>query len=163
MMLKLKTYFTIFVLYEIIAIILLHFSVTCEAMFGFTFCSDSVYKYFVACFAVPAEFLLIVMWIAEIIKRIHHRRSITYKAKSIVKDIVSGVRSKISKNVSSEDLEKIIIATLVAGVKRYSERYQAKKEDVVNAFTDNSENSKTKDEKKIYHVKKSKSKKRRNR
>ena len=65
-MLKAKIYLTIFTLYEIVAVLLLHFPRTCDAMFGAAFCNDHVLKYFIWCFAVPALVFLLAMWINEI-------------------------------------------------------------------------------------------------
>ena len=45
MFLKSKIGLTIFALYEIIAIMLLHCSRTCDAMFGTMFCDDHVFIY----------------------------------------------------------------------------------------------------------------------
>lgn len=123
MMLKLKIYTTVVVLYEIVAVLLLHFPRVCDAMFGVGFCDDRVFKYFIALFAIPAVVLLIIMWINEIVKAAHHRRSLMYKAKSAVKDIVSNVRDKVSENVSTQDLEKLAVAALLASVKKYSHKY----------------------------------------
>ncbi len=123
MMLKLKIYTTILFVYEILAVLLLHCPRTCDSLFGVGFCDDRVFKYFIACFAIPALVFLIVMWIMEIVSRARRRRTLMYKAKSAVKGIVSNVREKVSEKVSSQDLEKLAVAALLAGVKKYSHKY----------------------------------------
>lgn len=123
MFLKSKIYLTVFIVYEILAVLLLHCPRTCDAMFGVGFCDDRVFKYFIACFAIPALVFLIVMWIMEIINKARRRRTVMYKAKSAVKGIVSNIREKVSENVSTQDLEKLAVAALLAGVKKYSHKY----------------------------------------
>ena len=70
MFLKSKIGLTILSLYEIAAVLLLHCPRTCDAMFGAAFCDDHIFKYFVACIAVPLLVFLIAMWIMDIIHRI---------------------------------------------------------------------------------------------
>lgn len=120
MLLKPKICLTVFTLYEILAVILLHCPRTCDALFSGTFCMDSVYKYFIVCFAFPAIVGLIFMWIMHIIDSVRHRHSLMYKARSAVKDIMSNVRDRLSEKVSAKDLEKMIVAALIVGVKNYT-------------------------------------------
>lgn len=122
MMLKLKIYFTIFVVYEIVAVMLMHFPRVCDVIAGAGFCDEAVFKYFIACFAVPAIVFLIVMWIMEIVHGVRHRHSFLYKAKSAVRGIVSNVKDKVSETVSTQDLEKLIVAALLVGVKKYADK-----------------------------------------
>ncbi len=144
MILKLKIYTTAVVLYEIIAVLLLHFPRVCDVMFGAGFCDDRVFKYFIALFAVPALVLLIIMWIMEIVKAAHRRRSLMYKAKSAVKDIVANVRDKVSANVSTQDLEKLAVAAMLASVRKYTHRHPKmahKLDDVLDMDIANGEDS----------------------
>ncbi len=120
MLLRLKICTTVFILYEIVAIILLHCGRTCDAMFGTMFCDDHVFKYFIVCVAVPALAFLIYMWIAEIVHGARHRHSFMYKAKSAVHDVASNIRHHVADNISARDLEKLIIAALILGVKKYT-------------------------------------------
>lgn len=122
-MLKLKICSTIFILYEIVAIILLHCPQTCDAMFSGAFCDDHVFKYFIMCFAVPAIVMLAIMWISEIVHGARRRHSLTYRAKSAVMGVVDNVREKVSEHVSTQDLEKLITAALVLGLKKYANRH----------------------------------------
>lgn len=119
MILSMEIYLTIIILYEIIAVFLLHYKETCYLMFGSLFC-DGTFKYFIACFAIPAVISLVAMWVGRIVCSIRHQHSIMHKAKSAAKRIISGVRSKLSDNLSSDDLEKIIVASFLAGLRRYS-------------------------------------------
>ncbi len=122
MFLKSKIGLTIFALYEIIAIMLLHCSRTCDAMFGTMFCDDHVFKYFVVCVAFPLIVFLIVMWIMEIIKKIRRRHSLLYKAKHVVSDMASNLKDRVSENVSVRDVEKMITAALLLGIKKYADK-----------------------------------------
>lgn len=122
MMLKMKISATIFVLYEIIAVLLLHNAVSCNAMFGMSFCGDSVFKYFIALFAVPAIIGLIVMWIMHIIHAIRRRHSFLYRAQEAFEDVTSSIKKTLRESVSGKDIEKYIVAALAAGVKKYSDR-----------------------------------------
>lgn len=122
MMLKLKIYSTVFVLYEILAVLLLHCPYTCDAMFGASFCNDSVFKYFIALLAVPAVVGLIVMWIMHIIHAIRRRHSFLYRAQEAVEDVAGSIKKTLKESVSSKDIEKYIVAALAAGVKKYSDK-----------------------------------------
>ena len=122
MFLKSKIGLTILSLYEIVAIMLLHCPNTCNAMFGMTFCTDSVFKYFIVCIAVPLIVFLIVMWIMEIIDHIRRRHSFLYKAKHAVKNMADHIRERVSESVSSKDIEKMISAALVLGLRKYANR-----------------------------------------
>lgn len=121
MMLKLKICSTVWVLYEIIAVMMLHCPRTCEAMFSGRFCMDSVYKYFVFCFAVPALVSIIVMWIMSIVHAVRRRRSLLYRAQSAVEDIAESLQRKIRESISGPDLQKYIVGAVLAGVKKYSD------------------------------------------
>lgn len=122
MFLKYKIGLTIFSLYEIIAVLLLHCPRTCDAMFGTAFCDDHVFKYFIVCIAVPLLVFLIVMWIMEIIHGVRRRRSLLYKAKHAVKNMAFNIKNKISESVSARDVEKIISGAVLVGLKKYSDR-----------------------------------------
>ncbi len=122
MFLKSKIGLTILSLYEIAAVLLLHCPRTCDAMFGAAFCDDHIFKYFVACIAVPLLVFLIAMWIMDIIHRIRRRHSLLYKARHAVKNMASNIRDRVSESVSSGDVEKMISAALLIGLKKYSDR-----------------------------------------
>lgn len=136
-MLRFKIYLTIFFIYEIIATILLHTMRTCAPMFGLGFCGDVVFKYFVVCAAVPMMIFLIVMWAHEIIVARRRRRSVFYRARGAAMRIASNVRDRITRNVSQQDLEKIITAALVVGIKKYAARNANVRrllDDITNAY-----------------------------
>lgn len=122
MFLKSKIALTILSLYEIVAILLLHCPNTCNAMFGMSFCADSVLKYFVWCVAIPLLVLLVAMWIMELVESVRRRHSLLYKAKHAVKHMAGGIRDRVARSVSSADMEKMITAALVIGLKKYSSR-----------------------------------------
>ena len=122
MMLKMKIYATVFVLYEILAVLLLHCPYACTWMFGNTFCADSVFKYFIALFAVPAIITLILMWVMHIIHAIRRRHSFLYRAQEAFEDVTGSIKKTLKESVSSKDIEKYIVAALAAGVKKYSDK-----------------------------------------
>lgn len=122
MMLKAKICTTVFVLYEIAAVLLLHCPYTCRWMFGATFCADSVFKYFIALFAVPALVGLVLMWIMHIIHAIRRRHSFMYRAQEAVTDVASTIKKTLKESVSSQDIEKYIMVALMAGVKKFSDK-----------------------------------------
>ena len=122
MFLKSKIGLTILSLYEIAAVLLLHCPRTCDAMFGASFCDDHIFKYFIACIVVPLVVFLLVMWIMDIVHRIRRHRSLLYKTRHAVQNMAMNIRDRISEKVSSGDIEKMITAALVIGLKKYSDR-----------------------------------------
>lgn len=121
-MLRIKICLTIFFIYEIVATILLHASRACAPMFGLGFCSDVVFKYFVVCAAVPMLVFVIAMWVHEIVIARRRRRSVFYRARGAAMRIASNVRDRITRNISQQDLEKMITAALIVGIKKYAAR-----------------------------------------
>lgn len=120
MFIKSKICFTVFVVYEIVAITLLHFQRTCDAMFTTGFC-DSDFKYFAGAVAVPLLAYLIWMWIREIIHARRRHRFIA-RAKHLVGNIASTVHEKLGA-VSSQDMERILTMAILFGIKKYSDRH----------------------------------------
>lgn len=135
MFLKSKIALTILSLYEIVAILLLHCPNTCNAMFGMSFCADSVLKYFVWCVAIPLLVLLVAMWIMELVESVRRRHSLLYKAKHAVKHMAGGIRDRVARSVSSADMEKMITAALVIGLKKYSS-HNPRARRMLNEMTD---------------------------
>lgn len=121
MLLKSKVCLTVLAIYEMVAVSVLHFQRVCDAMFATPFC-DSWYRYFLFCLVVPLVILLILMWIRELFRGIRRRRFIR-RAKSTVNGIMSGIRGKISENINARDLERIIIAAVLVGIKKYADRH----------------------------------------
>ena len=120
MFMKSKVCFTVFVLYEIIVIPLLHFKSTCGAIFGAEFCTGG-FKYFPWAIALPLLVYIIWMWIHEIV-RARRRRRFIGKAKNIMTGITTSVHERL-KQISANDLEQIIIAAVLVGIKKYSMRH----------------------------------------
>lgn len=135
MFLKSKIALTILSLYEIVAILLLHCPNTCNAMFGMSFCADSVLKYFIWCVAIPLLVLLVAMWIMELVESVRRRHSLLYKAKHAVKHMAGGIRDRVARSVSSADMEKMITAALVIGLKKYSS-HNPRARRMLNEMTD---------------------------
>ena len=135
MFLKSKIALTILSLYEIVAILLLHCPNTCNAMFGMSFCADSVLKYFVWCVAIPLLVLLVAMWIMELVESVRRRHSLLYKAKHAVKHMAGSIRDRVARSVSSADMEKMITAALVIGLKKYSS-HNPRARRMLNEITD---------------------------
>ena len=65
---------------------------------------------------------LIVMWIMDIVDTARRRHSLLYKAKHAVKQMASNIHDRVSEHISSKDMEKMVTAALVMGLKKYSER-----------------------------------------
>ena len=122
MMLRLKTGFTIFAVYEIAAIILLHCTRTCDAMFGTMFCNDHAYKYFIWCVAIPLIVFLITMWIRTIFMG-GRRRRFMHRAGRAMHDVFDDVRERVSEKVSPQEIEGIITAAVMMGIKKLSEKF----------------------------------------
>ena len=123
MFFRFKICITVFFLYEIIAVILLHLPNTCATLFGLPFCSDSVYKYFIVCAAVPMSAFLIAMWIREIVVVRRRRHSVLRRARGAVRAITENIRDHVADHISQSDMEKMIAAALMVGVKRYARRH----------------------------------------
>ena len=117
MLLKSKICLTVVAIYEMVAVSLLHFQRVCDATFSVPFC-DSWYRYFLFCVIVPAIILLILMWIREIV-RAHRRRRFIRRAKKTLNNVVSAVRGKISEHIDFDDMEKVITAGVIYGIKKY--------------------------------------------
>lgn len=120
MFIKSKICFTVFVIYEIIAISLLHFQRTCDAMFSTGFC-DSNFKYFAGAVAIPLLAYLIWMWIHEIIVARRRRRFIN-RARKMIKTIASNIHEGF-ENLSPRAIEGVITAAVLMGVQKYSMRH----------------------------------------
>jgi len=121
MLLKSKICFTVLAVYEMAAVSILHFQRVCDAIFTLNFC-DSWYRYFLFCVIVPLVAMLIWMWIREII-RAHRRRAFIRRAKNTVNGIMSSIRGKVSEHIDPRDMEKIITAAVLVGIKKYADRH----------------------------------------
>ena len=130
MLLKSKICITSLVIYEIIAVSILHFQRICDAIFTSAFC-DSWYRYFLFCVAIPLVALLIWMWISEII-RVHRRHKFIRRAKNAASGILSSIRGHVSDNISHADMEKIITAAVLIGIKRYADRHPNLRKNINN-------------------------------
>ena len=120
MFIKSKICFTVFVVYEIAAITLLHFQRTCDAMFTNGFC-DGRFKYFVGAVAVPLLAYLIWMWIREIIRARRRHRFIA-RAKHLAGNFATAVHEKLG-TISSKDMERILTMAILLGIKKYSDKH----------------------------------------
>lgn len=121
MLLKSKICFTVLTIYEIVAVSAMHFQRICDAMFPTAFC-DSWFRYFLFCVVVPLLVFLIVMWIREIV-RLRRRRSFIRRARNTVNEILAGIRGKVSEHINVQDMEKIITAAILVGIKKYADRH----------------------------------------
>ncbi len=122
MMLRMKIWFTIFAIYEIVAIILLHCTRTCDAMFGTMFCNDHAFKYFIWCVAVPTLVFLMAMWIREIVMGGRRRRFFN-RAGHAIHDAYDDVKERVIENVTPKDITGLISAAVLLGIKKLSEKY----------------------------------------
>lgn len=123
MMLKSKICLTVLVVYEILAVIVVHMTRICGALFGANFCADGGFKYFIACFAVPALAFLIWLWIREIVVVNERHHSFMYKTKSAITDMMDDVKDRFTGTISSKDIEKFLAAAAIVGIKRYADTH----------------------------------------
>ncbi len=121
MLLKSKICFTVLTIYEIAAVSAMHFQRVCDAMFPTSFC-DSWFRYFLFCVAIPLLALLIFMWIREIV-RTRRRRRFIRRARNVVNGIISSIRGRISESIDWTQMEKIITAAILVGIKRYADAH----------------------------------------
>ena len=121
MFMKSKICLTIFIVYEAAVVSFLHFQSTCDAVFSSAFCT-SWFRYFLFCVIIPLIIGLILMWINEIV-RAYHRRRFIRRAKNTVNGILSAVRGHMSKHMDVADIEKIITAAVLIGIKKYADRH----------------------------------------
>ena len=121
MLLKSKICFTVLTIYEIVAVSAMHFQRICDAMFPTAFC-DSWFRYFLFCVVVPLLVFLIMMWIREIV-RFHRRRSFIRRARNTVNGILNTIRGKVSEHINMQDMEKIITAAILVGIKKYADHH----------------------------------------
>lgn len=121
MLLRSKICFTVLAIYEMVAVSMLHFQRVCDAIFTPVFC-DSWYRYFLFCVIVPLLIGLILMWIREIV-RAHRRRKFFRRARNTVRSVMSTIRGRVSENIDMRDMEKIVTAAVLVGIKRYADNH----------------------------------------
>jgi len=121
MLIKSKICFTVLAVYEMVAVSILHFQRVCDAIFTPTFC-DSWYRYFLFCVIVPLVVGLILMWIREIV-RAHRRRKFFKRARRTINGVISSIRGKVSENFDIQDMERVITAAVLVGIKRYADKH----------------------------------------
>lgn len=128
MLLKSKICFTVFAIYEMIAVTFLHFQRFCDSVFPTAFC-DSWYRYFLFCVIVPLVAFLIGMWIREIVIA-HRRRRFIRRAKRTLNHVVSAVRGKIYENIDFDNMERVITAGVLYGIKKYADSHPGLRRDI---------------------------------
>lgn len=121
MLLKSKICLTILAVYEMIAISFLHFKRICDAMFSTMFC-DGWYRYFLFCVIVPLVIGLILMWIREIV-RAHRRRRFFRRTRKTINNVVSAIRGRVSEQLDMNDMERIVTAAVLVGIKKYADSH----------------------------------------
>lgn len=132
MLLKSKICFTVFVVYEAVVISLLHFPRTCDAIFSSGFCAGW-FRYFLFCIIIPLFVGLILMWIHEIV-RAHRRRRFIRRAKNTVNGILAGIRGHVSEHMDVADIEKIITAAVLIGIKKYADKHPNLRHNINNVM-----------------------------
>ena len=130
MLLKSKICFTVLAIYEMAAVSVLHFQRICDSIFPTPFC-DSWYRYFLFCVIVPALVLLILMWIRELV-RAHRRRRFFRRAKATIHDVISSIRGRVTEHIDARDMEKIITAAVLVGIKKYADKHPNLRHNVNN-------------------------------
>lgn len=71
------------------------------------------------------------MWIREIV-RAHRRRAFIRRARNTVQGVMSSIRGRVSEHIDPRDLEKIITAAVLVGIKRYADRHPNLRRNVNN-------------------------------
>lgn len=66
---------------------------------------------------------LIAMWIREIVVVRRRRHSVLRRARGAVRAITENIRDHVADHISQSDMEKMIAAALMMGVKRYARRH----------------------------------------
>ena len=130
MLLKSKICLTVLTIYEMFTVTALHFQPVCAAIFDKPFCS-TWYRYFLFCIIVPGLFLLALMWLREIILA-YRRRRFFRRAKNTVNSVMSSIRGRVSENVDIQNMEKIITAAVLLGIKKYADRHPNLRKNVNN-------------------------------
>ena len=128
MLLKSKICFTVLAVYEMIAVSALHFQRVCDAMFTTVFC-DSWYRYFLFCVIVPLVIGLIFMWVREIVLA-HRRRKFFRRARNTIRGVMSTIRGKVAEHIDTQDMEKIVTAAVLVGVKKYLESHPGVRQNI---------------------------------
>lgn len=128
MLLRSKICFTVLALYEMIAVSFLHFKRICDAMFTISFC-DGWYRYFLFCVIVPLVIGLILMWIHEIV-RAHRRRKFFRRTRKTINNVVAAVRGRMSEQLDMNDMEKIVTAAVLVGIKKYADNHPSLRRNV---------------------------------
>ena len=121
MLIKSKICFTALAVYEMFAVTFLHFKRLCDTFFSTQFCS-SWYRYFLFCIIVPLLVMLILMWIREIV-RYRRRRAFIRRARNTISGIIDSIRGRVSEQIDMRDMEKIITAAVLVGIKKYADRH----------------------------------------
>ena len=62
------------------------------------------------------------MWIREIV-RFRRRRSFIRRARNMVNGILTSIRGKISEHIDVADLERIVTAAVLVGIKKYADSH----------------------------------------
>ena len=62
------------------------------------------------------------MWVREIV-RARRRRRFIRRARNIVNSIISGIRGRVSESIDWNQMEKIITAAILVGLKRYADAH----------------------------------------
>ena len=69
------------------------------------------------------------MWVREIV-RAHRRRAFIRRAKNTVRGVVSSIRGKVSENIDMKNMEKIVTAAVLLGIKKYADRHPKLRQNV---------------------------------
>ena len=62
------------------------------------------------------------MWIREIV-RAHRRRSFFRRTRKTVNNVVSAIRGRVSEQLDMNDMERIVTAAVLVGIKKYADNH----------------------------------------
>ncbi len=62
------------------------------------------------------------MWIHEIV-RFRRRRLFIRRTRNIISSVLGSIRGRISEHINVQDMEKVITAAILVGIKNYADRH----------------------------------------
>ena len=130
---RLKIFTTIFVIYEFIAVVILHRMDYCIAFFKLNFCEYANYKYFFMCVMIPVAVLIFFWWIPDILK-LFCRGACNIQTQQQKERTIRDILLEI---ISPQDIEKFITAAIIMGIQKFSKNHPktvAIFDDILNAM-----------------------------
>ena len=131
---RFKIFTTIFVLYELITVMVLHRLDYCSILFSLNFCEYNIYKYFLMCIMLPTLIAVFVWWLPEFAKIFCNKSCDTQTP--IQPDTIHGVLHEI---ISKQDIERLVATAIITGIQKFAQTHPKTKRvfgDILDALTD---------------------------